>query len=85
MVTHMKTTVQIPDSLLKEVRKVAREEHTTMKALIETGLRRIISEHRQRERFKLRKATFKGKGLQSHLAGASWDQLRDISYEGRGG
>jgi hypothetical protein len=81
----MKTTVQIPDSLLKEARKVAREKHTTMKALIETGLRRIISEHRQRERFKLRKATFKGEGLQSHLAGASWDQLRDISYEGRGG
>ena len=85
MVSHMKTTVQIPDSLLKEARKVAREKHTTMKALIETGLRRIISEHRQRERFKLRKATFKGEGLQSHLAGASWDQLRDISYEGRGG
>jgi hypothetical protein len=85
MVSHMKTTVQIPDSLLKEARKVAREEHTTMKALIETGLRRIISEHRLRERFKLRKATFKGKGLQAHLAGASWDQLRDISYEGRGG
>jgi hypothetical protein len=85
MVTHMKTTVQIPDSLFKEARRVAREEHTTMKALIETGLRRVISEHKQRERFKLRKATFKGKGLQTHLVGASWEQLRDISYEGRGG
>jgi hypothetical protein len=85
MVTHMKTTVQIPDSLFKEARRVAREEHTTMKALIETGLRRVISEHKQRERFKLRKATFKGKGLQPHLAGASWEQLRDISYEGRSG
>ena len=85
MVSHMKTTVQIPDSLFKEARNVARQKHTTMKALIETGLRRVISEHRQRERFKLRKATFKGKGLQPHLAGVSWDQLRDISYEGRGG
>jgi hypothetical protein len=81
----MKTTVQIPDSLFKEARRVAREEHTTMKALIERGLRRVISELKQRERFKLRKATFKGKGLQPHLAGASWEQLRDISYEGRGG
>ena len=85
MVSHMKTTVQIPDSLLKEARKVAREEHTTMKALIETGLRRVISEHSQRERFKLRKATFKGKGLQPDFEGASWDKLRDVSYEGRGG
>ena len=85
MVTHMKTIVQIPDSLFKEIRKVAREEHTTMKALIETCLRRVISEHKQRERFKLRKATFKGKGLQPHLADAVLDKLRDMSYEGRGG
>ncbi len=81
----MKTTIQIPDSLFKEAQKMAREEHTTMKALIETGLRRVISEHRQRERFKLRRATFKGRGLQPDFEGASWDKLRDTSYEGRGG
>ncbi len=81
----MKTTVQIPDSLFKEAQKMAREEHTTMKALIEAGLRRVISEHRQRERFKLRRATFKGRGLQPDFEGASWDKLRDTSYEGRGG
>jgi hypothetical protein len=81
----MKTTIQIPDSLFKEARRVAREERTTMKALIETGLRKVISEHKQHERFKLRKATFKGKGLQPHLADATWEKLRDMSYEGRGG
>ncbi len=81
----MKTTIQIPDSLFKEAQKMAREEHTTMKALIEAGLRRVISEHRQRERFKLRRATFKGRGLQPDFEGASWDKLRDTSYEGRGG
>jgi mRNA-degrading endonuclease RelE of RelBE toxin-antitoxin system len=81
----MKTTIQIPDSLLKEVRKLAHEEHTTLKSLMEEGLRRIVSERQRRSRFKLRKATFKGKGLQPHLAGATWDQIRDISYEGRGG
>jgi hypothetical protein len=77
----MKTTVQIPDSLFKEARKVARKEHTTMKALIEAGLRPVISEHRQHERFKLRKATFKGKGLQPDFEGASWDKLRDASMK----
>jgi len=56
-----------------------------MKALIEAGLRRVISEHKKRERFKLRKATFKGKGLQPDFEGASWEKLRDVSYEGRGG
>jgi len=81
----MKTTIQIPDSLYKEAQKMAREEHTTMKALIEAGLRRVISEHRQRERFKLRRATFKGRGLQPDFEGASWDKIRDTSYEGHGG
>jgi len=85
MVNHMKTTIQIPDSLLKEARKLANEEHTTLKSLMEEGLRRIVSERKRRGSFRLRKATFKGKGLQPHLAGATWDQIRDLSYEGRGG
>lgn len=80
----MKTTIQIPDGLLKEVRKLANEEKTTLKSLMEEGLRRIISERKRRGRFKLRKATFKGKGLQPNLEGATWDRIRDLSYEGRG-
>ena len=84
MVTHMKTTIQIPDSLLEEVRKLAQQEHTTMKVIVEMGLRRIVSERKRRSRFRLRKATFKGNGLQPHLAGTSWDQILQLSYEGRG-
>ncbi|MBI5632997.1 MAG: type II toxin-antitoxin system VapB family antitoxin [Nitrospirae bacterium] len=84
MVRHMKTTIQIPDSLYREARKLATEEQTTLKALIEEGLRRIISEHRQRDSFKLRSATFKGNGLQANMEGADWARIRDISYEGRG-
>jgi hypothetical protein len=84
MASHMKTTVQIPDSLFEEVRTLAHREQTTIKALIQEGLRRIITERKQRCRFRLRKATFKGKGLQPDLQGASWDQIREKSYEGRG-
>jgi hypothetical protein len=85
MVGHMKTTVQIPDSLFNEARRMARQEGTTLKALIEQGLRRLISERKQRQQFHLRKATFKGQGLQAHLVGASWEQIRELGYEGRGG
>lgn len=85
MVCHMKTTVQIPDSLFEEARKLANRERTTLKALIEEGLRRIVSQHKRRNGFRMRKATFKGKGLQRHLAGASWEKIRELSYEGRGG
>jgi hypothetical protein len=81
----MKTTVQIPDSLFEDARKLAHRERTTLRALIEEGLRRIIAERKRRAGFRLRKASFKGTGLQPHLAGVSWDQIREMSYEGRGG
>jgi Arc/MetJ family transcription regulator len=83
----MKTTIQIADCILNEARKIARREHATLRALVEEGLRGVISERgrRRKQDFRLRKATFKGRGLQPHLAGATWDQILDIGYEGRGG
>jgi Arc/MetJ family transcription regulator len=87
MVSHMKTTIHIPDSLLNEARRVAQQERTTLKALVEEGLRKVVAERHGRKPgdFRLRKASFKGQGLQPNLAGATWDQILDISYEGRGG
>jgi hypothetical protein len=52
---------------------------------VEQGLRRILAERKRRSGFRLRKATFKGQGLQPQVAGASWEQIRELSYEGRGG
>jgi Arc/MetJ family transcription regulator len=87
MVSHMKTTIQIADNLFREARQLARQERTTRRALVEEGLRDVISERRRRRKrdFRLRKASFKGRGLQPHMAGATWDQILDLSYEGRGG
>jgi hypothetical protein len=80
----MKTTIQISDALFDEARKLARHENTTLKALVEEGLRLIIAEHGKRGDFRLRKATFKGNGMQPQMAGASWELIRDANYEGRG-
>ena len=80
----MKTTVEIPDSLLRQVKNLAAKELTTVRALVEEGLRRIASERKRAKPFKLRKATFRGKGLQPRMAGAPWAQIRDTIYEGRG-
>ena len=81
----MKTTVQIPDTLCEDARKVAQRERITLKALIEEGLRRIIADRKRRSVFRLRKASFKGNGLRPDLAGASWEKIRELTYEGRGG
>jgi hypothetical protein len=80
----MKTTIEIADGLFAEARKLAQREGSTLRALIEEGLRRIIGERRRREGFQLRKASFRGKGLSPELKDASWDEIRERVYEGRG-
>jgi hypothetical protein len=81
----MKTTVTISDSLLDDLRKLAAREGVTLDALVERGLRRVLSESKREMPFKLRRASFKGKGLVAKCAGAPSRSLHDLSYEGRGG
>jgi hypothetical protein len=81
----MKTTLEISNPLLREARQIAARERTTLRALVEQGLRHVVSESRKRKRFKLRDASFGGRGLRPELRNASWDQIRDLIYEGRGG
>lgn len=80
----MKTTIDISNPLLEAARQVASQEKSTVRALVEEGLRKVLEERKQGPGFKLRRATFKGQGLQPQVAGASWEQLRDIIYQGRG-
>ena len=80
----MKTTIEISDPLLREARKLAEREGVTLRALVERGLRRVVTETKAVAPFKLRRASFKGKGLQADARGASWAGLRDLVYEGRG-
>ena len=58
-----KTTIELADALLRDAKKVAVEERTSVKALIEQGLRLVIRERLRRRGFKLRRASFKGDGL----------------------
>jgi hypothetical protein len=80
----VKTTVEIPNSLLGQAKRLASQEHTTVRALMEEGLRRLIAERKAGKPFKLRKVSFRGNGLQPQMAGASWQQIRDAAYQGRG-
>lgn len=40
---HMKTTLDLPDGLLLEAKKAAIDRATTLKALVESGLRRELA------------------------------------------
>ncbi len=84
MVTHMKTTIEIPDALFAAARRVAARDGVTLRELVEQGLRRVIGERRKDAPFRLRRVSFRGQGLQPGLADASWERIRDLAYEGRG-
>lgn len=84
MATHMKTTIEISDKLLQRAKAIAQREGTTLRALVEAGLRVVLKEQRASARFTLRDASFRGEGLAPELEGASWDRIRDSIYEGRG-
>jgi hypothetical protein len=84
MVRSMKTTVEISDALLREVRDLAAREGVTLRTLVERGLYRVIAERKRGAPFKLRRASFKGNGRQVELHDASWERLRDLIYQDRG-
>jgi Arc/MetJ family transcription regulator len=84
MASHMKTTIEIPDRLLAEVRALAASRKTTMKAVVEEALRQAFEQRNRKPGFKLRKASFRGRGLHPDMAEGSWSRIRDLIYEGHG-
>ena len=84
MVSCMKTTVEISDSLLASAKRLASRERTTVRALVEEGLQRVLGQRERPEPFRLRKASFRGEGLQPDVGEGSWERIRGLVYEGRG-
>ena len=84
MVGCMKTTIEISESLLKAARHVMAGEKTTLRALVEEGLRTVLAARMDRRRFELRNMSFAGSGLQAGFRHDRWEDLRDAAYEDRG-
>ena len=77
--------MEISDALADQAKAVARREETTLRALIEAGLRQVLRDRQRRSRFQLRDASFGGRGLQPEFRDGDWQRIRDATYEGRGG
>ncbi len=80
MVTHMKTTVDIADDLLLRAKKEAEASHTTLRSLIEEGLREVLSRRSALKRKTVTPVVFRGRGLQPEFRGKGWDGIRDAIY-----
>jgi hypothetical protein len=79
----MKTTVELPDGLVREAKRMALREKTTVRALIERGLRSVVT-GRQPGGFSLRAAGFRGDGLVAGRSLRDWEAIRDLAYSERG-
>ena len=64
---------------------MAQREGTTIRALVEEGLRQVLGKRGEKSTFRLRKVAFGGEGLHPDLEGAAWDEIRRRIYESHGG
>ncbi len=74
----MKTTIELSDALFSSAKELAQTRQTTLRALVEEGLRRVLSDAQARSRpaFKLKDARVRGK----HMLVADprhWQQMEE--------
>jgi Arc/MetJ family transcription regulator len=80
----MKTTLDISDAILARTKKLAAREGTTVRALVEDGLRQVLRARQTGGTFRLRDASVGGNGLSPEFREAPWDRIRDAVYESDG-
>jgi len=79
----MKTTIEISEAVLLAAQVVAAREGTTVRALVEEGLSKVVAERRARPEFRLRKVSFAGRGPRPDVRDGGLDAARDIPCKGR--
>ncbi len=83
----MKTTVEISDALLEAAKSEAAKCNMTLRMIIEAALRRYLEATRGQPHAppRLRRHSFRGRGLQPGLSESDWATIRERAYESRGG
>lgn len=79
---HMKTTVDIADSLLERSKRQARRDGSTLKALIEEGLRDALAKREAKAGFRLHEVVFVPKAGSATSVRLDWEAIREKVYPG---
>lgn len=77
-------TIELPDVLIEQARRVAREEGATLSALVEEGLQRSLEARRRAARRQLDFPSYGGDGLTDEFQDAPWSRIREEIYRGPG-
>lgn len=79
----MKTTVDLPDPLLREAKSYALERGVPLREVFEAALVLLLREKSAHPGgFRLKTIATKGEGLQID---GDWSEIRSLIYEGHGG
>jgi hypothetical protein len=76
----MKTTLDIQDALLERAKRHAKRVHRPLRAIVEEGLRRVLSERPALEAYELPDASVGDPGAADPLEALSWQDLRAEIY-----
>lgn len=77
----MKTTLDIQDELLSRAKRHARKTGRPLRAVVEEGLRQILSTARPTESYRLPDLSVGRADGRDPLESYSWQDLREIIYE----
>jgi hypothetical protein len=80
----MKTTFDLPEPLLRDVQKLAKERHTTTKSLVEQALARLLDDAASAKPYVMPDASYGSGGLSVEFRDAPWETIRDEIYGDRG-
>ena len=81
MGTHMKTTIEISDSLYIEAKRRAAKNGTTLRAVIEQGLKLALKQPVAGAGYQPRDCRVKGDGRVEAARASGWRTLREIANE----
>lgn len=79
MLTHMRTTIELPDDLYRQVKVTAAREGVTLRSIIERGLRNELARMQARS-YQLPDLAFGGQGISSGIDEQDWTTIRDMVY-----
>lgn len=79
----MKTSIDISDHLLQQARQLSRERGTTLRSLVEEGLRQVLAQQQEARTDELPPLVVYGRADDGTDAW-TWECIRDEIYRGRG-
>ena len=77
---YMKTTLEIHDELLARAKRHARKTGQPLRAVVEEGLRQVLSSGASDGRYQLPDLSVGEGGVRDPLEAYSWQDLREIIY-----